>query len=202
MKCTIIRHAEKEEETGGFYNPELDRQDTPISKQGQLQAQRLLPVFHDQPISAIYVSAYQRTLQTIEPLARQLQLMPVVDSRLNEIHNGDIEGLSDDQVRGTYPDVWNAFLERKADFRFPGGETGEEAQKRIAGFMEEKRPIHSNEQIILVSHDGLIRLLMCYIVGIPVYRRWNFEVDFCGIMEIVYQPNYGSWKLIRFNSSI
>jgi len=45
----------------------------------------------------------------------------------------------------------------------------------------------------------LIRLTTCYILGLPVYARWNFQFDFCGIMEITYQPDYQTWKLIRFN---
>lgn len=42
-------------------------------------------------------------------------------------------------------------------------------------------------------------ILMCHLTGNPVYNRWNFYVDFCGIMEISYQPDYGAWKLMRFN---
>jgi len=90
-------------------------------------------------------------------------------------------------------------LARKADFRFPDGETGAEAQARIASFLEEKRREHGDEDIVLATHEGLIRLLMCYIVHLPVYLRGNFRVDTCGITEITYQPEYESWKLIRFN---
>jgi probable phosphoglycerate mutase len=56
-----------------------------------------------------------------------------------------------------------------------------------------------DENIILVSHDGLIRLLMCYLMKLPVYQRWNFQVDTCGITEVTYQPDYEAWKLVRFN---
>ena len=58
------------------------------------------------------------------------------------------------------------------------------------------------ENIVAVSHEGLIRQLMCHIMNIPVYKRGNFYVDFCGITEISYQPEYQSWKLLRFNQKI
>ena len=74
MICHIIRHAEKE--LGDFYNPRLRHQDEPISQKGCLDAQKLYPYFADIPISAIYISAYQRTRQTIEYVAQQLQLTP------------------------------------------------------------------------------------------------------------------------------
>jgi broad specificity phosphatase PhoE len=156
----------------------------------------------DKQISAIYVSGYQRTAQTIEYVADQMGLLPVVDERLNEIDNGFLDNMSEHEVQEKYPDFWKVYRERTADFRFPGGETGEEACRRIADFLEEKRQMHGMENIVIVSHEGLIRQLMCYLVNIPVYKRGNFYVDFCGITEITYQPEYKAWKLMRFNQNI
>jgi broad specificity phosphatase PhoE len=195
--CYLIRHAAKER--GDFFNPYLRHQDEPISAPGQIAAQKLCAYFAGKAIAAIYLSEYQRTGQTIEPVAQQLRLTPIVAARLNEIDNGRLDGLTDEQIQQTYPDVWQAYLSRSTDFRFPEGETGAEAQRRIVGFLEEKRQQHPDENIILVSHDGLIRLVMCAILDLPVYKRWNFHVDFCSITEIKYQPEYANWKLMRFN---
>lgn len=193
----LIRHAAKER--GDFFNPRLRHQDEPISVLGQSQAQKLCAYFDGKAIAVIYISEYQRTRQTSEPLAQQLQLTPIVDARLNEIDNGRLDGMTDEQIQQTYPDVWQAFLSRSADFRFPEGETGAEARQRLVEFLEEKRKQHLDDNIILVSHEGLIRLLTCTILDLPVYKRWNFHYDFCGIMEITYQPAYDIWKLMRFN---
>jgi broad specificity phosphatase PhoE len=193
----ILRHADKQ--SGDFYNPHLRHQDQPISQKGQLQAQKLTTFFAGRPITAIYISEYLRTGQTIEYVAQAHQLTPIVDERLNEIDNGCIEGLTDEEIQQKYPETWKGFHERSADFRFPEGEMGAEAQKRIVDFLEEKRQQYSSGNIILVSHDGLSRLLMCDMMNIPVYKRWNFQVDTCGIMEICYQPEFEAWKLIRFN---
>ena len=195
MKWYIIRHADKEQ--GDFYNPILRHQDQPISAKGRAEAQKLYSYFTNKPIAKIYVSEYVRTEQTIKYVAQKMKLSPIVDSRLNEIDNGVIEGMSEQEILKKFPDVWNAFSERDRDFLFPEGESGYDAQRRVKSFMEEKQEYKEN--IILVSHDGLIRLLMCYILGIGVYRRWDFRVDTCGIMEIEYQPDYERWKLLRFN---
>lgn len=193
----IIRHAHKEK--GDFYNPRLRHQDEPISQQGLEQARKLWSYLCEKQISAIYVSTYLRTGQTIEDVAGQLGILAVVDQRLNEIDNGCFDGMNEKEIQQKYPDIWKAFHERSADFRFPEGETGEEARQRIAEFLEEKRLAHAHENIVVVSHEGLIRLLVCHIMDLPVYKRWNFHVDFCGITEINYQPDHKAWKLIRFN---
>ena len=197
MSWYILRHADKEQ--GNHYNPALRHQDEPISQKGWEQAEKLVTYFADKGISKIYVSAYQRTGQTIALVAAHLGLTPIRDERLNELHNGLFEGATEEELRQKFPAELQALRERKAGFRFPEGETGEEAFARVVSFMEEKRQQHTDENLIIVSHDGLIRLLMCYVTNMPVNGRWNFLVDFCGITEIFYEPEFGTWKLVRFN---
>ena len=197
MTLYIICHAEKEK--GDFFNQRLNHQDQPISQRGKEQAEKLVTYFADKEISNIYVSAYIRTGQTIAPLAKHLGLQPLIDERLNEIDNGLFDNASEEEIRKKFPAEWQIMREGRADFRFPQGETGEEAQKRIIYFLNEKRKIHGDENTIMVSHEGLIRILMCHITNNPVYHRRHFYVDFCGITEINDQPDYGIWKLMRFN---
>ena len=59
----------------------------------------------------------------------------------------------------------------------------------------------SNKMLELFNDGGpfMWPILICFILGIAVFRRWDFRVDTCGIMEIEYQPEFENWKLIRFN---
>ncbi len=195
MKWYVVRHADKEQ--GDFHNPLLRHQDEPISARGRSKAQKLYTFFLNRPVTKIYVSEYMRTGQTIEYTAQKMGLTPITDRRLNEIDNGAIEGLSEQELRLKFPELWNAFMERNRDFQFPQGESGSDVQQRIRSFMEEMQT--RQEDILIVSHDGWMRTLMCSLLDIPVYRRWDFQIDFCGIIEIEYQPAYTKWKLIRFN---
>ena len=199
MSFYILRHGDKEK--GEFRNPDLPLNDQPISELGQGQACALVHFFAEREIAHIYVSAYQRTGQTIAYVAEQFGLTPVVDERLNEINIGLFEGATLEEVQEKFPAEWQAYRERRSDFRFPQGETGGEAQKRAVEFLEEKRILHGDENVIAVCHDGLIRALMCHVIGIPIYNRWNFHMDTCGITELEYQPEYGVWKLIRYNQT-
>ena len=199
MTWYVLRHAAKEQ--GDFHNPQLRHQDQPLSAEGKQAAQKLVAFFADKPIVAIYVSAYQRTWQTIAAVADRLQLTPMVDERLNEIDNGQVDEMTEQEFQRTYPEVWQAYVARTADFRFPGGETGAEVEARIKEFLDEKRSRHAGGDILLVSHDGLIRQMMCTVLGLPVYRRGDFGVDLCGLTELNYQEDCGRWKLLRFNQT-
>jgi broad specificity phosphatase PhoE len=199
MTWYVLRHAEKEQ--GNFHNPQLGHQDQPLSARGRQDAQKLVTVFADKSIAAIYVSAYQRTWQTVACVTEQLQLTPMVDERLNEIDNGLIDEMTEREFEQAYPDVWQAYVARTADFRFPGGESGTEAQERVRNFFEEKLRQHKDSDILLVTHEGLIRQMMCYVMGLPVYRRRDFRVNLCGLTELSYQEEYGRWRLLRFNQT-
>ena len=199
MTWYILRHAEKEQ--GNFHNPQLHHQDEPISTRGRLDAEKLVDLFADKPIAAIYVSAYQRTWQTAANVAERLHLTPVVDSRLNEIDNGLVDEMTEQEFEQAYPDTWKAYTARTADFRFPGGESCSDVQARIKDFFDEKMRQHKDADLLIVSHDGWIRQMMCHILGLPVYHRGDFRVSLCGLTEINYQKDVRRWKLIRFNQT-
>jgi broad specificity phosphatase PhoE len=197
MHLYLLRHAEKE--WGGYFNPALRHQDEPLTANGRRQARAWAGFFADKAIAALYVSQYQRTSQTAEPIAQRLGLSPVVDDRLNELDNGHLEGMTEQAVRETYPEVWHALQARNTDFRFPGGETGAEARSRVEAFVAAAQRQYADQSVLVVSHDGLIRLWLCWALGLPVYRRWDFKVDFCGLTELTFDPSASRWRLLGFN---
>lgn len=198
MKFFVVRHSDKAE--GDYFNPQLQHNDQPISTHGEEQASNLQNYFQDLPVKSIFISEYLRTEQTAQPLASKLGLEPIVDGRLNEIDIGIGDKISDDELRESYPDVWNATQDWNRDFRWPEGETGAEAQERIVSFINEW--IDQEECIVIVTHDGLIRLLICYILGLPVFRRTSFHVDTASVSEIEWDNAKSRWNLVRFNQCV
>lgn len=193
----VIRHGEKEK--GDFFNARLRHQDQPLSRHGRAQARALERRFRRTPVSEIIVSEYIRTGQTIAPLARRLGLTPTVDPRLNEIDIGAIDGLSDQEIALRYPDTWKAYVGGSADFRWPDGETGEEAGRRIMSLFSEKADPGKN--LILVAHDGIIRILICKILGVPVYRRFLLRMGTAGVNELDWDKETKTWHLARMNQT-
>jgi broad specificity phosphatase PhoE len=195
MTVFLVRHGHKAR--GEFRSPRLRLNDQPLSPRGRRQARRLARWLRGRGVTAIAVSEYRRTGETARPLARRLRMTPVVDPRLDEIDIGRLDGLSDDEVRVRFPDAWRASEERSADFRWPGGETGAEALARIAGFMREQED--RTGDLLVVAHDGIIRLFVCHVLGVPVWRRFGMKIDPAGITELAWDPARRRWDLIRYN---
>jgi len=64
----VVRHAERADQTP----------DSPLSGQGRARAESLARLLRDAGVSAIFVSQFQRTTQTAQPLAAMLKVSPVV----------------------------------------------------------------------------------------------------------------------------
>jgi len=193
MKLYFIRHGEKEVTTE--INPLIGHTDPPLTKYGFNQATNLVEFFKNEKVDFIYASEYLRVQQTAFPLSKDKSIPIRVDKRLNEINNGYIETMSEDDIKKSYPEFLKEFFEHTHDCRFPGGETGEEVKIRQNDLLKEIKK--EDGTYVLFCHDGYIRILMCNILGMPVYHRYRFKYDYCGVTEIVLEND--EWKVARFN---
>jgi len=197
MSFYLIRHADKED--GEYYSTRLPLNNQPLSENGLIQAQKLIEYFQKIEVSQIFVSEYIRTLQTIESVSKMKNITPIIDKRLNEINIGDTDRLTDQEIENRFPEFWRAYIERINDFRFPNGESGEEAGARI---FEIFQSIDINKNTIFVAHDGIIRTLICKILGMATYKRHHFRIDLCSITTCEYQNELKSWQISKLNYSI
>ena len=183
-----------------YYNSKLCIMDEPLSEAGRADAERLAAYFKDVDIKRIIVSEYKRAYETALPTSKQKNIPITVDRRVNEINNGEIRNMTDDEIAAKYPQLWSDFQSHARDFRFPGGESGEEVKLRQDSFLNDIK--HEKGDILVVSHDGFIRLLMCNILGLPVYKRYIFKTTMGAVSIISYDDSRGEWKTVRFNQLV
>jgi 8-oxo-dGTP diphosphatase len=76
----LLRHAKalKREDWEG------DDGDRPLDNKGQLQAKRMLSTYQNYGITEIHTSDAQRCIETIEPMAKSLNLIPIFSRDLSE----------------------------------------------------------------------------------------------------------------------
>jgi broad specificity phosphatase PhoE len=192
----LIRHGERDT-TQDYFNPELNHQDNPLTANGTQQAERLGAYLSDKRISKIIVSSYKRTLQTAMPAAQKLHIAPDIDRRVNEIDNGVIEPLDESAFRERYPETYAHLQQMNQDFTFPGGESGAEVKRRQDSLLADL--VANDENVAVFTHEGYIRLFLCNILGLAVYQRYRFRVDFGGVTELEYLKDRGEFRLIRAN---
>ncbi len=188
----LIRH--------GRQNSTLCNVDVGLSEQGWLQAELLRERLRGYPIDALYSSNLIRAVQTAEIVNEALQLPHIIREELREISFGLMEGKSDE-----YND--EHFAEFKAEQRkliddipYPGGENGTSVYERAMPVIQEI--VQSGKKdIAVITHGGIIRVMMAALFGRNQARRFLFGVslEHTGITQLVYHPADDRFYLERFN---
>lgn len=140
-KIYVVRHCKAEGQP-----PE-----SPLTKEGFEQAKELAAFFDDVKVTRIISSPYQRAIQTVQPLAEQLDVEVEMNDQLRE-RKLSPEPLLDwlDKLRKTFDNP---------DLKFEGGESSKEAANRIAEVAESVFKSEF-ENTIIVTHGNLMALLL------------------------------------------
>lgn len=134
--------------------------DTPLNDTGRRQSSELAERLAEQEIGSIWASDLSRARETAEIVGRRLGLRPELDERLREANRGRWEGSRFIDVERDEPELYRAWLSAGADFRFPGGESLLDQQRRVANTLDH---IHRRAALpaLVVCHGGTIRVMLC-----------------------------------------
>ena len=119
VRLALVRHGET------IWNAEnryAGSTDIPLSPRGLEQAEQLANWASSAGLAAIWVSPLLRARQTAAPSERVTGLAARVDSRLREIHFGQGEGLTNEEIRQSFPEAFAAFQSDPVAHHLPGGE--------------------------------------------------------------------------------
>lgn len=116
-------------------------------------------------------------LRRARRLAEALDDQPLIDSRLSEISFGDWEGRAWNDIERKSLDAWAADV---LGFTPPGGESISSLRMRAIDFATSL----DLPRVALVTHAGIIRVLVGYWQRIPVAGWTQLKFDFGSITEI------------------
>ena len=170
----LIRHAEPE--LGGRKHVCLGgRSDVPLSEEGARQAAKAAACFPDGLNLRIFASPMLRARQTAELISGGRWPVETL-SGMEEIDCGEWDGLSFDEIRLKYPELYE---KRGGDLSLtpPGGESLESVARRGMAALESLKELEE-ENIIVVAHKGMNRVLLCALMGRPVTDYRSLSQDY------------------------
>ena len=139
----------------------------PMNEAGHEQAKGLARVLWEVPIQAIYSSALPRAVETASYVAGPHRVNVITDPRLNEIHHGEWEGLSESELPDI--DLYRRWREDPTSCILPGGEPLAAVHDRAVQAMREIAARHpaADGLVAVVSHQIVLALLKCHILDRP-----------------------------------
>jgi probable phosphoglycerate mutase len=148
---------------------------------------------------ALWVSPLLRARETMAPTERATGITARVDPRLREIHFGEGEGLTNAEIRNLSPEAFAAFQSDPVLHHLPGGEDPREVALRAIECFKEIALLHPGGQVLVVTHNTLIRVALCQALGVPLsrYRTVLPAIANVALSEIGLQD--GEISLLKFN---
>jgi alpha-ribazole phosphatase len=177
-KVYLLRHGEIESE-----NRVVGQWDLPLTENGTRQAYWWNKMFQEVDLARICCSDLHRCFQTAKIVAghRKDAIEPMPAFR--EIRLGDWEGLAVAEVAHRFPEEWRNRETRLATYRPPRGENFQDLKERVIPVFEQIVD-EVRGDILIVSHAGVNRVILCHLLGMPVGNVLRLGQDY-GCLNLI-----------------
>ncbi len=195
-RLVLVRHGETIWHADKRYAGSTD---IPLDPRGMDQAERLADWAASANLAAIWVSPLLRARQTAGPSERATGIEAHIDSRLREVHFGQGEGLTNAELRQSFPEEFAAFQSDPVFHHLPGGEDPRDVAQRAIDCFKEIATMHQRGRVLVVTHNTLIRVALCHLLGVPLsqYRTVFRTIANAALSEIGWHE--GQISLLTFN---
>jgi broad specificity phosphatase PhoE len=158
----LARHGETDWNRDGIWQ---GHGDPPLNELGRRQATQLAERLADVEIDALYSSDLRRAYETAEIIGKAKGLEITADSDLREIDIG----------------AWSGLTRAQIEERFPGmdrqdGETSDAFDARAVGVLHRIAEAHEHQQVLVITHGGVVRALERHLSDEPRDVLRNCEV--------------------------
>lgn len=138
----------------------------------------------------VVTSPLARCAAFAEVLARQRGVPLIVDERLREIHFGSWEGHTAAQLLRTDGTALRRFWSDPVAHPPPGGESLADFGARVLEGWEQWLRHGKNAATLLITHGGVIRVLLCHLLSRPLSTLFDLDVPL-GSLHAVRRQSRG-----------
>jgi len=197
----LVRHGETMANRGMRY---IGSRDDALTAHGRDQARLLAEALAPVPVTAVYSSPRQRAYQTALPIAASHRLEVQAMDELRESDFGTWEGLSRVEVmtRSTQDAEHLLAWESDSSLAPPAGESLEAMYRRVNAAIASLADMHPDQTLVLVSHVGPIKAILCAALGLPVSAAFRIFLDPATISVVDWKQPYSVVRLVNSHSHL
>lgn len=200
FQITLLRHGES---VGNAESRWQGQADFPLTQRGRAQAQALAERWagEKKKFDFVIASPLSRARETAEIVASKLGLPVEFDPLWLERDNGEFRGLTANEVRQNFA---------HPDFTTPYDSVGTDGEGDWELFLRAGQALHDllkrePARYLIVSHGGLLNLLMHTVVGIVPQAHHSgasFRFSNTAFAQLLYYPNQHRWVIDKLNDHL
>lgn len=171
----------------------------PLSPEGRQSVERLADSWTGGLPEQVVSSDLDRAVSSAEVLAERWGVVHTQTDQLRELDFGAWTGQSWDAIEDEDPEGLQAWMTDWVETAPPDGEAFVDLTDRVVQWLDEMQTLHSeDDSIVVVSHGGAIRAVLCHAIGLPFDRAFRLQVD-CAKVSTLTRGQMG-WRLVCHNA--
>ena len=176
----LVRHGETD---GNKDRRFIGSTDLPLNSEGREQVSSLKPLTSKLGFSRCICSPFLRCRETAGILLQDSSPNFYSDERIKDADFGKWEGLTFTEISASYPEDVRRLMAFDDDFAFPQGETLHGFLARIRSFALDIND-YRDDRILLVTHGGIIRFLLCHWLQLEPRHHVIFDVALAALTTV------------------
>ncbi|OAT34047.1 alpha-ribazole-5'-phosphate phosphatase [Buttiauxella brennerae ATCC 51605] len=174
MKLWLVRHGQTQANVDGLYS---GISETPLTEQGVAQAVAVGNMLGQVAFEKVLCSKLGRAQHTTQLILQQRQIPVVTEARLNEMNFGDWEMRHHRDLQRLDAENYAAWCNDWQNVIPKNGEGFQIFSQRVSEFAKALSSQTEAENILIVSHQGVLSLLIATLLNMPPASLWHFIIE-------------------------
>ncbi|AVQ90257.1 adenosylcobalamin/alpha-ribazole phosphatase [Citrobacter freundii] len=183
MRLWLVRHGETEANVAGLYSGHAP---TPLTERGIAQAQTLSTLLRDVHVDNVLCSELERARHTTQLILGDREIPVRNMPELNEMFFGDWEMRHHRDLAREDAENYAVWCNDWQNATPTNGEGFQAFSLRVERFIAQLDNYKMCQNLLVVSHQGVLSVLLARLLSMPAAAMWHFRVE------------QGCWSAIDF----
>ncbi|MCX8984076.1 adenosylcobalamin/alpha-ribazole phosphatase [Citrobacter portucalensis] len=183
MRLWLVRHGETEANVAGLYSGHAP---TPLTERGIAQAQTLGTLLRNVPVDNVLCSELERARHTTQLILSDREVPVRNMPELNEMFFGDWEMRHHRDLAREDAENYAVWCNDWQNATPTNGEGFQAFSQRVERFIAQLADYKTCQNLLVVSHQGVLSVLIARLLSMPAAAMWHFRVE------------QGCWSAIDF----
>ncbi|WP_196208656.1 adenosylcobalamin/alpha-ribazole phosphatase [Citrobacter sp. Res13-Sevr-PEB04-36] len=183
MRLWLVRHGETEANVAGLYSGHAPTQ---LTTRGITQAETLAGLLRNVPFDHILCSELERARHTTQLVLAGRDVPQRIMPALNEMFFGDWEMRHHRDLAREDAENYALWCNDWQNAPPTNGEGFQAFSQRVEHFIAQLTDYKDSQNLLVVSHQGVLSVLIARLLSMPASAMWHFRVE------------QGCWSAIDF----
>ena len=194
MRPWLVRHGETEANVAGLYSGHAP---TPLTERGIAQAQTLGTLLRNVPVDNVLCSELERARHTTQLILGDREVPVRNMPELNEMFFGDWEMRHHRDLAREDAENYAVWCNDWQNATPTNGEGFQAFSQRVERFIAQLADYKTCQNLLVVSHQGVLSVLIARLLSMPAAAMWHFRVEQGCWSAIDFCDNFAVLKVLN-----